>query len=76
MARKLYVDYPALSEKIEQSGVKIGFICEKLGISRAAWNKKKNGISSFRAVEVFAICSILGISEQDKEKIFLPIDAT
>lgn len=76
MATRLNVDSAKLSDKIAKSGLKIGFICEKLGISRTAFGKKMRGDTPFRVVEVFVLCVLLSITEQEKEEIFLSIDAT
>ena len=76
MVKTLYADSFALKEKIASSGMKIGYICEILGLSRQGFNKKINGFTPFRAVEVFALCVLLSIPEPEKDKIFLPKKAT
>lgn len=57
---------------IEKSGLKISFIVEKLGISRNAFDKKRKGITPFRVSEVYVLCDLLHISDEDKGKIFYP----
>ena len=52
-----------LDEKIEQSGLKVTFIVETLGISRQAFYKKKNGKTPFRKSEIYVICDLLKITE-------------
>lgn len=71
MINTLYIESPELLDVyIEKSGLKIGYIVGRLGISRQGFRKKKLGINSFRASEVFELCDLLRISAADKEKIF------
>lgn len=72
MQKTLYVESGLLSKKIEESGLKIGFICEKLAISRQGFDKKLKGITPFRVPEVFVLCTLLNISDDEKPKIFYP----
>lgn len=72
MAKPLDVDTALLDEYIEKSGLKIGYIIDILGMSRTAFDKKRRGILSFRAPEVYVLCDILKIPEDIKPKIFLP----
>lgn len=76
MVKTLYADTDALKEKISASGIKIGFLCEKLALSRQGFNKKINGKTAFKVAEVFVLCVLLSISDEEKEKIFLPSRAT
>lgn len=60
-----------LKEKIESSGLKIGFIADFVCISRQALWKKINGISSFDQYEIDKMCKVLGITSlKEKEAIF------
>ena len=60
-----------LNEFIERSGLRTGFICEKLGISRAAFSLKRNNKCRFNIEEVAILCKLLGITKlTDKEAIF------
>lgn len=70
MVKTLYVDRGLLDKYIKRSGLKIGYICECLGISRQAFNQKRKGLISFRAPEVYALCDLLKIPPGDKQKIF------
>lgn len=73
MAKLLYVDSELLNKKIEESGLKIDYLCEVLGLSRQGFLKKRNGITPFRAAEVFALCYLLKIDTvEEKTKIFKP----
>lgn len=59
-----------LEKEIDGSGLKIGYIVEKLGISRQGFDKKRKGVIPFRASEVYVLCDLLKISDEKKPKIF------
>lgn len=60
-----------LKKKIEESGLKLGFIVKKLGTSYAWFNKKLENGKEFTAVEIQMLCEILGITDlKEKERIF------
>lgn len=59
-----------LDDKIKNSGLKIGFIIDKLGISRTAFDKKKKNEIAFRASEIYVLCDLLNISEDEKTDFF------
>lgn len=60
-----------LKEKIESSGMKLGFIAEKLDISYHWLKKKIDGEVSFKAYEIQILCELLNITDlQEKELIF------
>jgi len=67
------VNTELLDKKIEESGLKVSFIIEKLGLSHNGFYKKKNGKTPFRASEVYVLCDLLKISdEEEKRLIFMP----
>lgn len=70
MLKTQYVDSALLDEYIQKSGYKVGFVVEKLGISRQAYFKKKSGTVPFRASEVYVICDLLRIPKEEQDKIF------
>lgn len=70
MVKTQYVDSDLLNEKISDSPLKIKELCETLGISRQAFDKKRLGITKFRQSEVFVMCSLLHINADEKSKIF------
>lgn len=72
MQKNLIADADLLENYIKESGVKISFICEKLGISPQAFYKKRKGLSPFTASEIFALCLITRIPDTDRPKIFCP----
>ena len=67
------IDTCLLDRAIENSGLKISFICDTLGISRQAFDKKRKGQNCFRKSEVYVLCDILRITDDSmKAKIFYP----
>ena len=70
MVKTQNVDTSLLNKYIADSGLRTGYICENLGISRQAFDKKRKGINSFRASEVYVICDLCGIPNGDRKKIF------
>ena len=72
MAKALYVDQELLKKKIENSGLKTTFIIDKLGLSSQGYYNKVNGITPFKVPEVFVLCKLLSISDEDSIKIFYP----
>lgn len=64
-------DTKLLNERISQSGLKIGYIANAVGISRQQLWKKVNNLRPFNQIEIEALCNILNITAlRDKEAIF------
>lgn len=60
-----------LKQKIEEKGLKIGFIVEKLGTSYGWFNKKLNNEKDFIAREIQTLCELLDITDlAEKDRIF------
>lgn len=60
-----------LDEKIAASGLQPSFIIKTLGISVNSFYRKKNNQQPFKAAEVYVLCDILKISDdEEKTKIF------
>ena len=72
MVKTQNVDTKRLDEAIEKSGYRIGHIVDTLGISRQAFDMKKKGRYAFRQSEVYVLCDILNLSEEEKKLIFFP----
>lgn len=72
MNKALNVDTEMLIKKIDESGLKKGYIVEKLGLSRYGFDKKVNGTTPFRVPEVFVLCTLLSINDDERSKIFYP----
>lgn len=63
-------DIVLLNEKIEKSGLRIGYIVKQLGLSRANFYSKRTGRTSFKCEEVGKMKDILKLSDDDVSKIF------
>lgn len=64
------VNTQLLDKHIEQSGLKVGFIVDKIGISANAFYKKKDGRIPFRTAEIYVLCDLLKLTDNDKANIF------
>lgn len=61
----------ALNKYIEDSGLKMQFIADKMGISRSSLNNKIKNRSEFRTGEIESLCGILGISSiAERHRVF------
>lgn len=63
-------DTELFDKKIEESGLKIGYIVEKLGLSRNGFDLKRKGKTPFRAAEIYVLCDLLNLTEPEKTQIF------
>ena len=60
-----------LKQKIEERGLKLGFIVKKLGTSYGWLNKKLANKIPFKVCEIQILCEILDITDlEEKERIF------
>lgn len=60
-----------LEKKIEESGLRRGFIVKKLNTSYGWLNKKIKSEKPFTAEEIITLCEILGITDlEERERIF------
>lgn len=60
-----------LKLKIKESGLKLGYIVEKLNTSYAWFNKKLENKKDFNATEMQILCEILNITDlAEKDRIF------
>lgn len=65
------VDTELLEQKIIESGKKIGYLAEKLGISRQYFRMKCKNKADFTNRETYILCDELSITTlTEKEKIF------
>ena len=65
------VNTKLLQQKIKDSGLKMGFIAEKLGRSRHALSDKIQGKTEFLPSEIRILCELLHLSDDDRRLIFL-----
>ena len=63
-------DSEALSKAIENSGLKLTFIANKLELSREGFYKKLNNQTEFKASEIVKLQNILNLSNKERDKIF------
>lgn len=64
-------DTEKLMEYVKDSGLKLGFIAEKMGLSRFGLYKKINNESDFKAREIETLCELLHITSMgDRNRIF------
>lgn len=64
-------DTALLREQITQSGLKMFYIAQKLGLSRQQFTKKVDNKAPFSQLEIAGLCKILGISDlKVKDAIF------
>lgn len=67
------IDTELLDQYIKNSGLRITYIHETLGITRQAFDKKRKGVVAFRQSEVYVLCDLLRITDAaEKAKIFYP----
>ena len=60
-----------LMQYIKNSGLKLQFIADKMGISRTALNMKIHNKSEFRTGEIEVLCGLVGIDSVDeRHKVF------
>lgn len=68
-------DTKLLREKINNSGIKLVFIADKLGLSPQGLRNKLSNKSEFTASEIVSLCEILNIkSLKERESIFFARD--
>ena len=64
-------DTARLNELIEKSGLKIGYIAKRLGLSRYGFSRKRDNLAEFTPSEINALCDILHITSiEDRFSIF------
>lgn len=66
----LMTDTIKLKERINNSGYKVEFLAYKLGISRVSLSMKINNVSAFKVPEMYILCDLLGIDENEAKLIF------
>lgn len=64
------VNVQLLDKAIEKSGLRVGYILEKLGYSKTTWCKRKNGVQNFKAAEIYVLNDLLHLSEEESRRIF------
>lgn len=63
-----------LEDAIERSGLKKGYIAERLGVSRASLINLINGSAEFRASQILVLCKLLNLTNEQRDAIFFAED--
>lgn len=64
-------DTARLNQIIQQSGYKLSFIADRLGLSAYGFARKRDNLNEFTASEIDALCELLGITAiEDRFAIF------
>lgn len=58
-------DRKLLEEKIRQSGLKKGYLAERLGVSRATFCALLNNQTEFKTSQVRTLCELLDIHDDE-----------
>ena len=64
------VDLKLLNEMINDSGLKVKYVAQGLGITYYGLLKKLKGETEFKASEISKLSSILGMSAEKRDEIF------
>lgn len=72
MVKTQHIDVELLDNAISKSGFKNSHFCEKLGISKQSFSNKRRGLTAFRQSEVYVMCHLLNLTDDDGIKIFFP----
>lgn len=59
-----------LEDKIAESGLKTGFIVDKIGITRQSFDLKKKNRRKFRTAEIYVLCDLLHLVDSERQEIF------
>ncbi len=65
------VDSDRLYKAIENSGLKLEYICEKLNLTYSGFRNKAQGITEFLASEIYILAGLLDLTEEEVKIIFL-----
>lgn len=63
-------DTVKLRQKIRDSGYRIHFVAEKIGLSYQGFQNKVENRQDFRTSEIKGLCDLLGIDAQERDAIF------
>lgn len=63
-------DSVALIQEINNSGLKKNAIAANLGLTPYGFMRKVNGFNEFKVSEMEALCDILGIKDEQRQRIF------
>jgi hypothetical protein len=67
----IMTDTKLLKAKMDEKGLKQGFVADKLGLTSYGFANKVNNKTEFKTSEIKALCELLGITSlKEKEAIF------
>ena len=66
------VDIKELNDAISESGLRPGFIADRMGISLQTLNNKRKGITGITASEAYMLTDILHLEPARRDTIFIP----
>lgn len=66
-------DSKMLRKAVEKSGLKYNHIAGQLDLSRAGLLLKIDGKNEFKASEISKLCEVLGITNEQRERIFFKV---
>ena len=73
MVKALNLDTEKFNEAFKESGLRVGYVVDKLGISRQAFDRKRKGKVHFRLSEIYVLCDLMKITDDEKKnEIFFP----
>ena len=64
------VNLDLLRDYIRKSGLRISFICDRLGLSRESFRLKMNGSREFKVSEMKTLCDVLELAPDVRDAIF------
>ena len=64
------VNLDLLRDYIRKSGLRISFICDRLGLSRESFRLKMNGTREFKVSEMKTLCDVLELAPDVRDAIF------
>lgn len=64
------VNSEMLDKRIDESGLKVGFIADELGLSISGFYQKRKGLIPFTVPEKFVLCHLLDITKAEKPLFF------
>lgn len=66
-------DTLALRRRIKDSGYRLGYVADVLGISQYTLQKKLDNDSEFKVSEVDALAKLLGLTPKEKNAYFFAV---
>ena len=67
-------DSQELRTKIRDSGLRLDYLCEKLGITYATLRRKIANENEFMASEISTLTYLLHLSDDERDKIFFALE--